>query len=82
LTQEVLNRFAEAIQVSQRRAEDPDRQSGRHGRRLADDRRLHGGVAHTHEIRASGGDAGAISTPRNASAAAICARIERDMKSA
>src|SRR5215216_7824742 len=82
LTQQVLNRFAEAIQVSQVDVVPKILISGQGGK--------DGGSPMTGNVMEAlltmmmsdrlGGDAPAISTPRNASADAIRKRIESDMK--
>jgi hypothetical protein len=84
LTQQVLNRFAEAIQVSQVDVVPKILIASQGGKE--------GGSPMTGNVMEAlltlmmserlGGDAGAISTPRNASADAIRKRIEGDMKSA
>ena len=82
LTQQVLNRFAEAIQVSQVDVVPKILIAGPGGK--------DGGSPMTGNVMEAlltlmmsdrlGGDVGAISTPRNASADAIRKRIEGDMK--
>src|SRR5262245_27648556 len=82
LTQQVLNRFAEAIQVSQVDVVPKILIAGQGGK--------DGGSPMTGNVMEAlltlmmserlGGDAGAISTPRNASADAIRKQIEGDMR--
>ena len=82
LTQQVLNRFAEAIQSSQVDVVPKILIAGQNGKE--------GGSPMTGNVMEAlltlmmserlGGDVGAISTPRNASADAIRKRIEGDMK--
>ena len=82
MTQQVLNRFAEAIQVSQVDVVPKILIAGQGGK--------DGGSPMTGNVMEAlltlmmserlGGDAAAITTPRNASADAIRKRIEGDMK--
>ena len=82
LTQQVLNRFAEAIEVSQVDVVPKILIAGQGGK--------DGGSPMTGNVKEAlltlmmserlGGDVSAVSTPRNAAADAIRTRIEGDMK--